>query len=97
MINNSVVMGDGGGKTATVTIYGPSSMSPTQSLVYLHGGGADYVDIKRNSISTIQVDVNTFITGATRSVQVTGDGSEENFGEAGTDVIIVNGDCEIRF
>lgn len=70
---------------------------PTQSLVYLHGGSVDYVDVLRNSTNIIHVDLNTFIAGATLSASITENAEEKIFGEGNTRVIVVTGDCEIQF
>lgn len=96
MINNPNVVSSGGG-LATVTIHGPQGISPTQSLVYLHGGSVDYVDVLRNSTNIIHVDSNTFIVGATLSASITENAEEKSFGEGNTRVIVVTGDCEIQF
>lgn len=97
MINNPVVSATGGGKLATVTIHGPRGFLPTQSLVYLHGGSVDYVDVLRNSTNIIHVDSNTFIGGATHPASITENAEEKIFGEGNTRVIVVTGDCEIQF
>lgn len=57
----------------------------------------DYVDVLRNSTNIIHVDLNTFIVGATLSASITGNAQEKSFGERHTRVIVVTGDCEIRF
>ena len=97
MINNPNVVSSGGGELATVTIHGPRGTSPTQSLVYLHGGSVDYVDVSSNSTNIIHVDLNTFIVGATLISLMTENAQEKSFGERNTKVIVVTGDCEIRF
>lgn len=98
MINNPVVSSAGGGaELVTVTIHGPRGTSPTQSLVYLHGGSVDYVDVSSNSTNIIHVDLNTFIVGMTRISLIKGNAEEKVFGESHTIVIVVTGDCEIRF
>lgn len=96
MINNPNVVSSGGG-LATVIIYGPQKPSPTQSLVYLHRGSVDYVDVSSNSSHIIHVDPNTFIVGATLSASITENAEEKSFGEGNTRVIVVTGDCKIRF
>ena len=97
MINNPVVSLTGGAELVTVTIHGPQGISPTQSLVYLHGGGVDYVDVSRNSTNIIHVDPNTFIVGATRPASITENAEDKSFGQGNTRVIVVTGDCEIQF
>lgn len=97
MINNPNVVSSGGGKLATVTIHGQRGTSSTQSLVYLHGGSVDYVDVSRYSTNIIHVDLNTFIVGATLISSIRGNAQEKSFGERHTRVIVVTGDCEIRF
>lgn len=57
----------------------------------------DYVDVWRNSTNIIHVDLNTFIVGATLSASITENAEEKSFGERHTRVIVVTGDCEIRF
>lgn len=95
MIINPVIYG--GAELATVTIHGPRGFSPTQSLVYLHGGSVDYVDVLSNSTNIIHVDLNTFIVGATLNSWMTETAEEKSFGEGNTRVIVVTGDCEIQF
>lgn len=96
MINNPNVVSSGGG-LATVTINGPRGSSPPQSLVYLHGGSVDYVDVSGYSTNIIHVDLNTFIVGAIAIPLIRGNAQEKSFGERHTRVIVVTGDCEIRF
>lgn len=57
----------------------------------------DYVDVLRNSTNIIHVDSNTFIGGATLSASITENAEEKILGEGNTRVIVVTGDCEIRF
>ena len=57
----------------------------------------DYVDVSRNSTNIIHVDLNTFIVGATLIPLMTENAEEKSFGESSTRVIVVTGDCEIRF
>ena len=57
----------------------------------------DYVDVSSNSIKIIHVDLNTFIVGMTRISLIRGNAREKSFGEGHTVVIVVTGDCEIRF
>ena len=97
MINNPNVVSSGGGGLATVTIHGPRGFSPTQSLVYLHGGSVDYVDVSHDSTNIIHVYLNTFIVGATLIPLMTENAQEKFFGEGNTRVIVVTGDCEIQF
>lgn len=97
MINNPVVSSAGGAEPVTVTIHGPQGNSATQSLVYLHGGRVNYVDVSRNSTNIIHVDRNTFIVGTTLLALMTENAEEKTFGEGHTRVIVVTGDCEIRF
>lgn len=96
MINNPNVVSSGGG-LATVTIHGLQGASPTQSLVYLHGGSVDYVDVSSHSTNIIHVDLNTFIVGATLTSSISGKAQQKTFGKKRTRVIVVTGDCEIRF
>lgn len=97
MINNPVVSATGGAELVTVTIHGPRWSFPTQSLVYLHGGGVDYVEVSTASTNIIHVDPNTFIAGVTLPASTTENAEEKIFGEASTRVIVVTGDCEIQF
>lgn len=55
------------------------------------------MDVSRNSTNIIHVDPNTFIVGATLSASIMGNAEEKSFGEGNTRVIVVTGDCEIKF
>ena len=57
----------------------------------------DYVDVSSNSTNIIHVDLNTFIVGSTLLARMTENAEEKAFGESNTRVIVVTGDCEIRF
>lgn len=55
------------------------------------------MEVSRASTNIIHVDPNTFIAGVTLSASITENAEEKSFGEAGTRVIVVTGDCEIQF
>ena len=89
----------GGGEVDLVNVHidGPTSFSPTSSIVYVSDTAVNYVDVDRGSSYDIQVVRGTFLAGfRTRDPSVSsGDAEVQILGSDGTTVVVIQGDCTI--